>query len=183
MKRLGLLIMFCASLSFSQQSAAPIQLTTVPPKPTCNPEALAIFGGGPDCQDRVNAYNQAVQQRTREELQLYVNRQKELASKQATAPLQQQVADLNKLASDQQAQIKKLSDQIQADAAAALQAKTDDTNATLQAKNTAHTTGLEQGAGIGVGATLVLLGLIFSIKRFTGNFTVTKKPQAKAASA
>jgi hypothetical protein len=35
----------------------PIQLTNIPPKPTCNPAALAVFGGGPDCQDRWNAYN------------------------------------------------------------------------------------------------------------------------------
>jgi flagellar biosynthesis chaperone FliJ len=42
-----------------------------------------------------------------------VNRQKELASQQATAPLQQQIADLNKLISDQQAQIAKLQQQMQ----------------------------------------------------------------------
>ena len=78
------------------QPEIPAQLTNVPPKPTCQPAALSIFGGGPDCQDRWNAYNQAVQQRAREELQLYVNRQKDVASAQATAPLQQQIADLNK---------------------------------------------------------------------------------------
>jgi hypothetical protein len=94
-------------------------------------------------------------------------------------PLQQQISDLNKLVTDQQAQIKKLNDQIQTDATAALQQKADDASTTLQAKKTA----LEQGAGVGAGATLVLLGLIFGIKRFTSNFTVTKKPQAKAASA
>jgi hypothetical protein len=128
-------------------------------------------------------YNQAVQQRTREELQLYVNRQKELASSQATAPLQEQITDLNKLATDQQAQIKKLSDQIQSDSATALQAKADYATAALQAKTAAHTEGLQQGAEIGVGATLLLFGLIFGIKRLTRSFTVTKKPQARAASA
>ncbi len=175
---LGLVVVFATSLSIAQ-SAVPAQLTQVPPtKPTCMPEALTIFGGGPVCQDQWNAYNQAVQQRAREELQLYVNRQKDIAASQATAPLQQQVADLNKLVTDQQTQIKKLNDQIQIDGAAALQMKSDDANTALQAKKT----GLEQGAGIGVGATFVLLVLIFGIKRFTTNFTVTKKPLAKAAS-
>ena len=154
------------------QSEAPAQLTNVPPRPTCQAGALALFGGGPDCQDRWNAYNQAVQQRKIEELQLYVNHQKELASSQATAPLQQQIADLNKLVSDQQAQVKKMQEQMQADATAA-----------LQAKAAAHTQGLEYGAGIGVGATLVLFAVIFGIKKMMSNFTVTKKPQAQGAAA
>ncbi len=162
---------------------ASVQLTNVPPKPTCNPADLSLFGGGPDCQDRWNVYNQAVQQRTREELQLYVNRQKELASQQATAPLQQQVSDLNKLVTDQQAQIKKLSDQIQADATAVTEAKTADATALVQAKAASHTQGLQQGAGIGVGAALILFCVIYAVKKLAGNFTVTKKPQSRAASA
>jgi hypothetical protein len=156
------------------QSQAPAQLTNVPPKPTCSPAALTIFGGGPDCQDRWNAYNQAVQQRTREELQLYVNRQKDLAS----APLQQQIADLNKLVADQQGQLKKMSEQMQADA---LEAKSAEAAAVVQAKAAARTQGLEYGAGIGVGASLVLFAIIFGIKRAMSNFTVTKKPQAQGA--
>jgi hypothetical protein len=152
------------------QSAAPVQLKQVPPKPIWRD------------------YNQAVLQRTREELQreelqLYVDRQKELASTQATAPLQRLIADLNKLATDQQAQIKKLSDQIQFDATAAIQAKSDYARAGLQAKTAAHTEGLQQGAGIGVGGTLLFFGLIFAVRRLTRNFTVTKKPKARAASA
>ena len=116
-------------------------------------------------------YNQALAQRQREELQLYVNRQKDIAASQATAPLQQQVAELNKLVTDQQAQIKKLNDQIQTDAAAAVEAKADDANTATQARKT----GLQQGAGYGVGGTLVLLAVVFGIKRLTSNFTVTKK--------
>jgi hypothetical protein len=85
------------------QVQSPAELTQVPPKPTC----AQIF-----IQGRAltwwRAYDQALQQRTREELQLYVNRQKELTSSQATAPLQQQIADLNKLVTDQQGQIQKL---------------------------------------------------------------------------
>jgi hypothetical protein len=52
------------------QSEAPAQLTTIPPKPKCMPQALTIFGGGPVCQDQWNAYNQAVEQRKVQELQL-----------------------------------------------------------------------------------------------------------------
>ncbi len=167
-------VFFAASL-LAQSS----QFTEIPPKPTCNPAALPLFGGGPDCQDRWNLYNRAVQQRTREELQNYVNRQKELASSEATAPLQQQIADLKKLSDDEQQQIKKLTEQIEADA----QAKNEDAKVAIQAKDAAHTAGMEQGAGIGFGATLALVGIIFGIKKITANFTVTKKPQAKAASA
>jgi hypothetical protein len=158
------------------QTAVPVQLTQVPPKPTCT----QILNTGP-CADLWRDYNQAVQQRTREELQLYVNR--ELGSVQATDPLQQQIADLNKLTTDQQAQIKKLSDQIQSDAAAALQAKSDYATAVVQAKTAAHTEGLQEGAGIGVGVTLLVFALRLGVKRLIRNFTVAKKPKARAASA
>src|SRR5229473_1382086 len=87
------------------QPDAPVQLTPVPPKPTCN--ANNIFNGQM-CADSIRAYNQALAQRQQEEMQLYVNRQKQQASAQATAPLQQQIASLNKLTADQQAQIKTL---------------------------------------------------------------------------
>lgn len=156
MKSLGLLLVFSASLCFTRESATPTQLTQVPPKPTC----VLLFRTG-TCADLWRNYNQALQQRTREELQLYVNRQKDLASSQATAPLQQQIDDLNRLASDQQGQIKKLSDQVQADSDAALQAKADDANAVVQAR----ISGLKEGAGIGVLSTLGLFGLIFGIRR------------------
>src|SRR5437016_4039426 len=114
MNKLGLLIVFVASLSFAQQTG-PVQLTQVQPKPTC----VVILQNG-SCADLWRAYNQAFQHRTREELQLYVNRQKDLASSQATAPLQQQIADLNKLVTDQQEKIKNLQEQMQSDATTAL---------------------------------------------------------------
>jgi hypothetical protein len=164
MKKRWLVLMF-ATLSFAQ--SAPVQRTNIPPKPTCNVAALPLFGGGPDCQDRWNVYNQAVQQRTRGEIQLYVTRQKELASQQATAPLQQQIADLNKLISDQQTQIAKLQQQMQADSAAA-----------IQARDAAHSAGLRDGAGLGLGGALLLLLVIFGIKRLTGTFTITKRAVA-----
>ena len=172
MKNLGLLLVFAAALSFAQQSAVPVQLIQVPPKPTCNP--LNIFSGR-DCQGIINTYNQALQQRQREELQLYVNRQKDLAS----APLQQQIADLNKLVTDQQEQIKKLGEQMQAEATADQQQAQANSAAALQAQTAAHREGMEYGGGIGAGAVLLLFGLVFGVK----NFSVTKKPQTRAASA
>lgn len=130
-----------------------------------------MFNSG-SCADLWRNYNQAVQQHNLQVAQQYITRQKELAATQASAPLQQQIADLNKLVSDQQAQIKNLHEQMQTDATAA-----------LQAKASAHTEGLEYGTGIGVGATLVLFAVIFGIKRAMSNFTVTKKPQAQSAMA
>ena len=79
------LAVLAVCLTASAQTPQP-QLTQVPPKPTCH----LLFKTGP-CADMWAAYNQAVQQRTREELQLYVSRQKDIASAQATAPLQQQI--------------------------------------------------------------------------------------------
>jgi hypothetical protein len=70
----------------------------------------------------------------------------------------------------------------QVDAIAALQAQFDSAATVRQAETAAHTEGLQQGAGIGVGATLLLFGLIFGIRRLmrTSPF---KKPQARAATA
>ena len=161
---LVVLIVSSTVVAIAQQTP---QLTVVPPKPTCT----LLFKTG-SCADLWTNYNQAVARRQQEEIQLYVNRQKELASEAATAPLQQQIADLNKLVSDQQTQIKQLHEQMQANATAA-----------LQAKSAAHTEGLGQGTSIGVGASLVLFGLIYAIRRAMGNYKVTKKPQARAASA
>lgn len=47
----------------------------------------------------------------------------------------------------------------------------------------ARTEGLMQGAGIGVGASLILFAILYGIHRSMGDYTVTEKPQAKAASA
>lgn len=157
------------------QNAAP-QLTEVPPKPTCH----LLFSSGP-CFDMWRNYNQALQQRQREELQLYVNRQKELASSQATAPLQQQISDLNKLTADQQEQIKKLNDQIQSDANATIQMQTADSAAVVKATSDARTKGLEQGSGIGAGGMLFLVGVIFGVRKLSGGNSVTKKAHGASA--
>ena len=152
------------------QSSTQVQFTPIPPVPTCgNPNAIFTSAA---CRDLWAAYNQAVSQRQQEEAQLEVNHQKEVAASEATAPLQQQIAALNKLVSDQQTQVKSLQAQIQVDSATALKATAE-----------AHTQGLEQGAGVGVAGTLLLLGAIFAIRRVMRNFTVTKKPQTRAASA
>jgi len=163
MKKLGLLLVFVASLSFAQQEADSVQLTPVPPKPTC----VIILRNGA-CADLWRNYNQAMGQRLGEQIKIYVNRQTQLASTQATAPLQQHIADLTKLTTDEQAQIKSLQEQMQADSAAA-----------LVEKSAANREGLEYGSGIGAGAMLLIVGLIFGFR----NFSVTKKPQSRAASA
>jgi hypothetical protein len=163
-----ILFLLTVCLTASAQTPQP-QLTQVPPKPTCH----LLFKTGP-CADMWAAYNQAVQQRTREELQLYVNRQKDIASAEATAPLQQQIADLKKLSDDGQEQIKKLTDQVAADATA----KTEEANAAMLAKAEAHTQGVELGAGIGAGAMLLVFGLVYVVKGKRST-----KPQARAASA
>ena len=138
------------------QSASPVQLTQVPPRPTCSPSLFS----GPDCQGRWNIYNEALLQRTREELRL---REERPPSPQGPGFLAYQKAE------------------IQADAITALQATFDSADAVRQAEVVAHTEGLQQGAGIGVGASLLLFGLIFGIRRLmTSPF---KKAQARAASA
>jgi len=76
------------------------------------------------------------------------------------------------LADDEHQQITMMQQQMQADASNA-----------LQAKSAAHVQGLQLGTGIGVGASLVLFGLIYSIRRLMCSFTATKKPQARATSA
>jgi len=137
------------------------QLTVVPPKPTCT----LIFNTGA-CADLWRNYNEAVARRQQEEIQLYVNRQKELASQAATAPLQQQIADLTKLNGDQQAQISKLQKQMQSDASAA-----------LEARQNAHQQGLWEGVAIGGAGVLILIAVVLGVRRISRSFTITKKSQ------
>jgi hypothetical protein len=139
----------------AQETAPAVQLTQVPPKPTCT----VILRNGA-CADLWNAYNRALAQRQREELQLYITRQRDLASQAATAPLQQQISDLNKLTADQQAKIGSMQKQMETDAAAALEARQTDTAA-------AHQQGMVRGAELGGGGALALLALIFVVMRLT----------------
>lgn len=156
MKNFGPLLLLSACMALGQQSSNTPQLTPLPPKPTC----VIILRNGA-CADLWRNYNQAIAQRLGEQIKIYANRQAQLEA----APLQQQVTDLTKLTNDEQEQIKALQVQMQADAAAALQAKSD-----------AHKEGLEYGGGIGAGAMLLICGLIFGLR----NFSVTKKPDPSA---
>src|SRR6266849_4152366 len=155
---LVVLVVFSTVVALAQQTP---QLTVVPPKPTCT----LLFKTG-SCADLWTNYNQAVARRQQEEIQLYVNRQKELASEAATAPLQQQIADLTKLSADQQAQISKLHEQMQSDATAA-----------LEARQNAHQQGLWEGIGIGGAGMLVLIAVVLGIRRISRSFTITKKSE------
>src|SRR5216683_848541 len=137
------------------------QLTVVPPKPTCT----LIFQTG-SCADLWRNYNQALARRQQEEIQLYVNRQKELASQAATAPLQQQIADMTKLSADQQTQISKLHEQMQSDASAA-----------IEARQNVHQQGLWEGIGIGGGGVLVLIAAVLGVRRISRSFTITKRSE------
>ena len=128
----------------AQSTTPPQPPLQIPPKPTCNPNN--VFTGAA-CQDRINLYNHAA--RLQQELQLYVDRQKALASAEA-APQQNTDPskfsnDMKKLADDEQVQIEKLQAQMQFD------------SALLQAKSSARKQGLEQGVGIGVGAMICLV--------------------------
>jgi ElaB/YqjD/DUF883 family membrane-anchored ribosome-binding protein len=165
---LGLL--FSSTLVAAQQT--PPQLTVVPPKPTCT----HIFQTG-SCADLWKNYDQAVARRRQEEIQLYVNRQKELASQAATAPLQQQIADLTKLSADQQAHINKLQQEMQADASEHQQQMQSDASAALEAKQSAHQHGLWQGVGIGGVGVLILIALVLGVRRISRNFSITKKSE------
>lgn len=60
-------------------------ITPLPAKPRCIP-----FYNGSPCDVAIKNYNQAVQQRNREQIQLYVN-QHALVTDEATASLQQQI--------------------------------------------------------------------------------------------
>lgn len=152
------------------QSEESAQLTQVPPQPTCT----QIFNTG-TCADLWKNYRQALAQRQREEAQLYINRQREQASWEATAPLQSQIADFKKLVADQQGQIKKLQDNMQQQIQA-------DSTAAQQAESFAHSQGLQQGAGIGVAGCLVLYGLIVAIRKLAGRSSKDRS-QARAATA
>src|SRR5258705_10948560 len=74
------------------QGVAQPQLTVMPVKPDC----LVWYAGDP-CDERIQQFHQAVEQRRQQEWQASV-----------TAPLQKQIAEQRKQISDQQKQIKLL---------------------------------------------------------------------------
>jgi hypothetical protein len=168
-RALALALLLSSTLIAGQETP---QLTVVPPKPTCT----LLFQTG-SCADLWRNYNQAVARRQREEIQLYVNRQKELASQAATAPLQQQIADLTRLSGDQQAQISKLQQQMQADASATLEAKQADAATAQAAKSTAHQQGLWEGIAIGGAGALILIAVVLGLRRISRGFTIARKSE------
>jgi hypothetical protein len=149
----------------SVASLAQVQLLPVPTRPSCT----QLFKTGP-CADSWRDYHLAVSQWN----ELYIERQQELAASQASAPLQQQIAALNKLTTD----LKKLADDEHQQNTLMQQQMQADAATSLQASSAAHIQGLQQGAGIGVGASLVLFGLVYGIRRLMRGFTVTRKSQA-----
>ncbi len=153
MRQILFLLVFGLAAMAQDSAPAPQQLTQVPPKPTCNPNALFHTTA---CEDLWEAYNNALAQRQKEELQLFVNKQKEAATSQATAPLLQQIAS-------QQDQIRRL----QADSP-------------IQ-RAAAHKDGMVEGSVYSGGGILLLISLIFGIRKLTRNFTVTKKAQSASA--
>jgi hypothetical protein len=168
-KRLAAVVVF-GSLFCSVATLGQVQLPPVPTRPPCT----QLFKTGP-CADSWRDYHVAVSQWN----ELYIKRQQELAASQASAPLQQQIATLNKLNTD----LKKLADDEQQQNTLMQQQMQADAATSLQAKSAAHIQGLQQGTGIGVGASLVLFGLVCGIGRLVRGFTVTKKSQVRAASA
>lgn len=121
----------------------PVQLTPIPPKPTC----ILIFETG-SCADLWRNYTEALAKRRQEEIHLYVNRQEELASQAATP---QQIADLNKLKSDLQAQTTKLQKQ-------------------MQEVRRLRRQGIEEAIGIGVGGLLIFIAVVFGARRLSRSF-------------
>jgi hypothetical protein len=88
-------------------------------------------------------------------VQLYVNRQKDIASQQAVAPLRQQITDLN--------------NKILSSAGIA-----------AQEKFAAYDSGMNHGMAFGVIASLIVYGVIFAIRRLKRS---SPQPKASAASA
>jgi hypothetical protein len=159
---LPVILIFSSIIAVGQQTAVETTVTVVPPKPSCT----LLFRTG-SCSDLWRNYNQAVATRRQEEIQLYVNRQKELASQAATAPLQQQISGLTRLTTDQQTQIGKLHQQMQADQSAG-----------VESIQTSHQQGLLEGIGVGGAAALILMAITLAISGFSPKFTITSKSTA-----
>jgi hypothetical protein len=112
------------NLEIVMQVVTQQQFTPLPLKPGC----LVWYAGDP-CDELIQQYNQAVEQRQRQEWQFDV-----------AAPLQRQIADQQKQIADQQNQIKTLQLTIESQTTDALQS---------EARNQAFLNGV--GAVLGVG--------------------------------
>jgi hypothetical protein len=129
------------------------QLSAVPPKPDC----LVWYAGDP-CDERIQQYHQAVEQRRQQEWQASVS-----------APLQKQIADQQHQITEQQNQIK------------LLQLKMESQN--LEAsQNQARNEALLNGIGAGVGAALALLVAVAGFRRLARGSDAANHEQGRAAS-
>jgi len=126
----------------------------IPAKPDC----LIWYAGDP-CDERIQAYRQAVEQRHQQEWQASL-----------TGPLQKQIADQKKQITDQQNQIKALQLKMESQSVEASQ-------------NEARNEALLNGIGAGVGAALALLVAVAGFRRLARGSKVTAREQGRAASA
>jgi hypothetical protein len=121
------------------------------------PDCLVWYAGDP-CDDRIQQYHQAVEQRRQVEWQASVS-----------APLQKQIADQQKQISDQQHQIKLLQLKMESQ--------------TLEASQSlARNEALLNGIGAGVGATLALLVAVAGFRRLARSSSVARGEEERAAS-
>ena len=135
------------------QRVAQPQLTGVTAKPDC----LVWYAGDP-CDERIQQYHQAVEQRRQQEWQASVS-----------APLQKQIADQQKQITEQQNQIKLLQLRMESQSLEATQS---------QARNEA----LLNGIGAGVGAALALLMAVAGFRRLA-RANASRREQERTASA
>lgn len=136
------------------QVAPQPQLTPLPQSPNC----LVWYEGDP-CDELMQQYHKAVEQRQQQEWQISV-----------AAPLQKQIADQQSLIADQQNQIKTLQLKIESQTTAALQSEV--------RKRAAQDL---VGACLGVG--LAFFMAIASFRRLARNSIISKREQQRAASA
>jgi len=125
---------------------------------SARPDCLVWYAGDP-CDERIQAYRQAVDQRRQQEWQASV-----------TGPLQKQIADQQRQITDQRNQIKALQLKMESQSVEASQS---------QARNEA----LLNGIGAGVGAALALLVAVAGFRRLARGSKVTAAERGRAASA
>jgi hypothetical protein len=126
----------------------------IPARPDC----LVWYAGDP-CDERIQAYRQAVEQRRQQEWQSSM-----------TGPLQKQIADQQKQITEQQNQIKVLQLKMESQSVEASQ-------------NEARNEALLNGIGAGVGAALALLVAVAGFRRLARGSKVAGTEQGRAASA
>jgi hypothetical protein len=124
------------------------QPTPRPLKPNC-----LVWYAGDHCDELIQQYHQATEQRQQQEWQIFV-----------TAPLQRQMADQQKQIADQQNQIKTLQLKIESQSVEAFQS---------EARNQA----LLDGIGAGLGTALAFFVAVASFRRLARNWTASKSEQ------